>query len=109
MKRISFKAAEALKEAGYPQIRGPFYDSDGDLWENPDEAYNFNHIYYAPTYFDAWNWLWKKGIRIEILDSKITTQCYATISGEKDTVLFNSPEEAIITTVNYLVEHNLIK
>lgn len=102
MKRVSFEVAKVLKEADYPQECDMYYSVP------PKEQYIGRKIA-QPTYLDAWIWLWReKGIHIEILDSKITTQCYATINGEKDTVLFKSPEEAIKEAINYLIENNLI-
>lgn len=87
MKRVSFKVAKAIKEAGYPQVcNSPCYitedctkkydaDYDGDMPIIEKEEYNegqyidiFGYIdeecnpprCYAPTYIDVWLWLWKK-------------------------------------------------
>lgn len=113
-KVVSFKVAKAIKEAGYPQDKFnnvQYYTKSGHL----SYLYQYGVPYYevdcfAPTYLDMWLWLWQeKNLRIEIIDCDITTQCYATINNSRDTMLFNSPEEAIIAAINYLVDNNLIK
>lgn len=108
MKIVSIEVAKAIKEAGYPQEgKHGYRDGESSLVCYPREGLEF---YVAPTYIEVWLWLWReKNIRIEIIDSKITTQCYATINDEKDTTLFNSPEEAIVAAIKFLVNNDLIK
>lgn len=106
MKRVSFKVAKVLKEAGYPQ------EDLSECYQYPEDNSAIPLACFAckPTYLEVWLWLWQnKNIHIELLDSKITTQCYASINDSKDTFLFASPEEAIIAAIEYLVDNNLIK
>ena len=86
-KRVSFKVAKAIKEAGYPQeYNSPCYvtedcikeydrDYDGDMpligereykegqyinrFSYRDEECDPPHCY-APTYIDVWLWLWRE-------------------------------------------------
>lgn len=101
MKRVSFKVAKALKEAGYPQDRtNSHYTNCGEL------------VYYgiagetgfdAPTYLEVWLWLWReKNISIDWKDG------YIYVNGE-EIGCFNEPEEAIIAAIEYLVDNDLIK
>lgn len=81
MKRVSFKVAKAIKEAGYPQeykgyryttkkCRGRYVGSQGNnAWYEFDEGelvdgnrFNLFHSSsaYAPTYLDVWLWLWRE-------------------------------------------------
>lgn len=121
MKKVSFEVAKTIKKVEYPQgntdecyltaNHNEFYKI-GQIVDNADREWAVltKHLADAPTYFEVWTWLWQeKDIHIEIIDSKITKQCYATINDEKDTILFNSVEEAIIAAIEYLVENDLIK
>lgn len=107
MKKVSIEIAKILKDAGYPLTYNEIeYE---EPWGGINSYIDYNNPN-LPAYMDVWIWLWSdKKIHIEIFDSKITTQCYATINGQTDTVLFNSPEEAIEQAIEYLVNNNLIK
>lgn len=110
-KRVSFKVAKAIKEAGYPQnysFNVSVYDKDekevaigvADIPLNCDAIL-------APTYLDVRLWLWReKGI-------EITHRIGVNITGieDNDAVdgVFNDPEEAIIAAIEYLVDNDLIK
>lgn len=110
-KIVSFDVAKAIKEAKYAQTSKPIksYSINGVL-EPSGSNYRRGERYDAPTYLEVWLWLWReKNIRIEIINSKVTTQCYASINDEKDTILFDSPEDAIVAAINYLVDNDLIK
>ena len=108
MKRVSFKVATALKEAGYPQIGEYWYDGSGlCCYSESDLDELQNHFYAAPYVLEVWLWLWReKGIIIKI------TQCTSYVSiGNKlfSGVPKKDPEEAIIATIECLVDNNLIK
>lgn len=109
MKRVSFKVAQAIKEAGYPQEGDWWYSKDGKLsdWLMPHQQ-----EIYAPTYLDVWLWLWReKGIQITI---GVDFCCIWVPDKEvnymsKTTIKNNDPEEAIIAAIEYLVNNDLIK
>lgn len=105
-KRVSFKIAKAIKEAGYPQELPPtpvwYYYHDGSLRYG---ALDSDDKCEAPYVMSVWLWLWR--------EKKINvTPEYDQISG-----LFSScgvseredPEEAIIAAIDYLVDNNLLK
>ena len=113
-KRVSFKVAKAIKEAGYPQwsVEGAdntklAYDCVGEMWEIRYFDQNPQDYYTAPTYLDVWLWLWReKKITIDIVGG-IEFRIHITdnfIGGCGD-----NPEEAIIKAIEYLVDNNLIK
>lgn len=104
MKRVSFKTAKAIKDAGYPQ-------------ENCDEYLNkygaidsyLGHNIARPYAMEVWLWLWReKDIRMPIGYHKET---FAVVD-ETNMIVFyskNDPEEAIISAIGYLVDNDLIK
>lgn len=62
MKRVSFKVANALKEAGYwkEQLHG-----DYPIWKIEDTVIRFDTPwgligYGLPTYMQVWLWLWRE-------------------------------------------------
>lgn len=95
-KRVPFKVAKALKEAGYPQ--NDYDEMIGSITK--------------PTYIDVWLWLWmEKKIRIELVIDDITDKSYPIVNRQHDW-LFDSdedPEESIIAAIDYLADNNLIK
>lgn len=62
LKRVSFKVAKAIKEAGYPQYGSceEFYDSCGHIVDKMCHISKL--IYPRPTYLKVWLWLWRKKI-----------------------------------------------
>ncbi len=122
MKPVSFEVAKAIKEAGYPQFgtatlfvledfkMGNVIIPKGAEKENYDED-NFHlhpNMNWAaiPTYLDVWLWLCrKKGICVEIKDNLY----HITAKVKNQRFYGDDPEEAIISMIDYLVEHNLIK
>lgn len=112
-KIVSFEVAKALKEAGYPQTTRPMpcYNEKGQLLGRGGN-YIRGVKYDAPTYIDAWLWLWReKGIRIEVceLDERATWSTYIKpILIEEDSG-YQEPEKAIAKAINYLVKNKLLK
>lgn len=107
MRRVSFKVAKAIKDAGYTQlfIDCAYYE-DNKLYHVEDPYNNCRKIIaYAPTYLDVWLWLWNKGICIEIKDNHYYT--LAKINNQR--FHGDTPEESIIDAIEYLVDNNLIK
>lgn len=119
MKRVSFKVAKAIKEAGYPQ--GPeeyAYRSNGEIYifENM-----FDHIpdycCDAPTYLEVWLWLCDKGIvfypAMYSAHHPSGWSCYyrdnIRVMDVNTFGVYNTPEEAIIKAIDYLVDNDLIK
>lgn len=106
-KRVSFKVAKAIKEAGYPQ---PFRV---DFYYLPNGELRFGrivcHRVYAPTYLDVWLWLWReKKIEIELYNDGVGLTSQIRIQGRPQ--FFKSDvEEAIIAAIEYLVANDLIK
>lgn len=150
MKRVSFKVAKAIKDAGYPQIdkdRGYVVSNNIKWWKYDDSSYSDsatvngvkiaeNNIigllvedipwqdrgygckYYtyetiaAPTYLEVWLWLWReKKYCIGVLfdDGNCAVEIWQNKSFMRDFEEKFDPEEAIIATIEYLVENNLIK
>lgn len=107
MKQVSLEIAEVLKDAGYPLTYNEVeYE---EPWGSINSYIDYNNPN-PPAYMDVWSWLWKeKNIHIELSDSKITTQCYATINRRINTVLFHSPEEAIKCAIDYIIAEDLLK
>lgn len=113
MKRVSFEVAKAIKEAGYPQdkesitnigwynLSGVYTNELPKFWEGDNRF-----VAVAPTYLDVWLWLWReKKICIEIKDNHYYT--LAKVMNQRFHA--DSPEEAIISAIEYLVKNNLIK
>lgn len=100
-KRVSFKVAEAIKEAGYPQDNEEMHYS----YFNDNEEI----ICRCPHYLDVWLWLWReKDIRINTRDY-FSGLAVSESSSSYDSVSYTDPEEAIIAAIEYLVDNNLIK
>ena len=104
MKRVSFEVAKAIKDAGYPQEGGMYYNKDGDLilpW-----SFNNEDIFVvAPYYLDVWLWLWReKKIVIEVLHT-YKRGWFTELMKDSN----NDPEEAIEAAIEYLVTNKLIK
>lgn len=106
MKRVSFKAAKAIKEAGYSQgVENTAWYNEKGFLVKPYVFNGGNEIADAPTYFEVGLWLWREK-KINVIPE------YDQISG-----LFSScgvserddPEEAIIAAIEYLVDNDLIK
>lgn len=103
MKRISFKTAKALKEAGYPQEAKEYECSYS---EYDSESKTFVLIPYA---MEVLLWLWReKKIAIELL-TDYDDLWFFDIREYVETKSLHDPEEAIIAAVEYLVENDLIK
>lgn len=118
MKRVTFKVAKAIKNAGYPQdeiniTKIGWYNQAGIyttelpfLWEGDDMF-----VAIAPTYLEVWLWLWREkrfpidAECMEKLQRKIAYNIWENgILSER----YDDPEEAIISAINYLVDNNLI-
>lgn len=97
MKRVSFKVAKALKEAGYPQECDMYYSVP------PKEQYIGLKVA-QPTYLDTWLWLCENGSSISPICIHPNQWQVSTCNGE-----WKNPEEAIKEAINYLVENNLLK
>lgn len=114
MKRVSFETAKWLKANGYQQGQAEgVYNIDGDwvgILTLKDSA-SFYDTVDAPTYIDAWLWLWReKKIRIMVNDSGIADYCIYTIwqgshilrESELYQDMYLEPEGAIISAIEYL-------
>lgn len=125
LKRVSFNIAKMLKEIGYPQKQGENYwykegsylckhsEPTIEIYYKDDYFEYSNNLYYAPTYLEAWLWLWReKGIYIDI--AYYGNNVEVSIWGKgcnriKYIVMQNAdPEECIIASLEYLVDNNLI-
>lgn len=140
-KTVSFEVAKALKEAGYPQGD----KNSGDCKVYPLETHNINWEPYtkegvlstrykcetwtilltaipyvvAPTYIDAWLWLWReKEIRIcledawDLQEPEIERGCYVgtnQLGGICSSQEFADPEDGIVDIIDYLVKNKLLK
>ena len=112
-KRVSFKVAKAIKEAGYSQYncrhwyseRGVEYEWYGCIEEL--ESIKMDSDIDAPTYLEVWLWLWReKDIRIQ---PEFGSVYIWPIGIRIDDYKYEDLEEAIIAAIEYLVENDLIK
>lgn len=119
MKQVTFKVATALKDAGYPQDLSTYQKC---YWSHCDDIRLFNYdevdcldywqlCCVAPTYLDVWLWLWREKkcpISVEVCLGK-----WAYFEKEtcvsNDGYIYNDPEEAIKSAIEYLCDNNLIK
>lgn len=127
MKKVSFKVAKAIKEAGYPDTFITDENENQIYVLFSDEPYNYLTYqsasiqgylnewyltrlniewYFAPTYLEVWLWLWR--------EKKINvTPEYDQISGLFSSCGFSEredPEEAIEAAIEFLVNNsNLIR
>lgn len=114
MKRVSFKVAKAIKEAGYPQYGHceEFYDSHGNVVSKMCDMHKL--VYPRPTYIEVWLWLWRekkiKTLLSPVFDDDGNDRDKVWIAIEaKEFDEYDDPEEAIIAAIEYLVDNNLIK
>lgn len=105
MKRVSFKVAKALKEAGYPQYGhcDEYYDSRGKVVDKMCDMSKL--VFPCPTYLEVWPWLWEKEICIAIKNNHYYT--VAKVGNRR----FDgyTPEEVIAKAIEYLVDNKLLK
>lgn len=115
MKRVSLKVAKSLKEAGYPQIFIDYaYYEDNKLHHTEDPYNNCRKIIaYAPTYLDAWLWLWReKKIYLNTNTQRKGIVCVYwddTIIHEVKDMKLTDPEEAIASAIENMVDNDLVK
>lgn len=120
MKIVSFKVAKAIKEAGYPLQRFHTVSREqfehgwgqGIYGESPSILYpednDFVDMYFCPTYIDVWLWLWKEKeiyIQVERKYCMLSFPHYDSCTFSLD----SSPEESIITAIEWLVDNDYIK
>lgn len=100
MKRISFKVAKAIKEAGYPQD-----------YKNEDVYTNLNGgIWVKPLYLEVWLWLCReKKMLLSIQEFCGEWNVYSPQAHGHIAQNFTDPEGAIIAAIEYLVDNDLIK
>lgn len=122
MKRVSYKIAKALKEAGYPQEWNDtefFYTENGELKRgddyegNPIEDIMYYQRYAVPAPFvmEIWLWLWReKKINIDI-SKGLGIDVRSWVEEGREARMFKryDPEEAIIAAIDYLVANKLLK
>lgn len=127
MKRVSFKVAKVLKDAGYPQElndKNEYYSTnidkdnpDYEITDEPFTPYSFEtsvyEYYVAPTYLDVWLWLWReKKVKLmltPIFDEMCNDTDKVGIVVPSCYIEADDPEEVIINAIEFLVENNLIK
>lgn len=130
-KRVSFEAAKALKEAGYPQGLTMYryvariidvmhrtkitHYVPGQLVEGTLSIFDIKHPHFggiplnelidAPTYLDVWLWLWREK------QFSIGIDCYNGSSWSSDVISTDctDPEEAIEAAIKYLAKNKLLK
>lgn len=122
MKRVSYKIAKALKEAGYPQEWNDtefFYTENGELKRgddyegNPIEDIMYYQRYAVPAPFvmEIWLWLWReKKINIDI-SKGLGIDVRSWVGEGREARMFKryDPEEAIEKAIDFLVENKLLK
>lgn len=103
MKRVSFKVAKAIKDAGYP-----FEYDDCNIIDNCDanlDKWKFWSKFINCTYIDVWLWLWREKKRNVTPIPTSPWDGFWSSEGGK----YPDPEEAIIAAIEYLVDNDLIK
>lgn len=124
-KRVTFKVAKAIKEAGYSQhpniseywyvtehsepIFDEPYEKAGTLVDDWDFATN---MIAAPTYLDVWLWLWREKkacISILFAEGNCGIEIWYKKTFLRDFEDTFDPEEAIAGAIDYLVDNDLIK
>lgn len=123
-KRVSFKVAKAIKEAGYDypcdmyyHMYDDEYDSEMSIEATGDGSRSFlNSLNQfrcaAPFVTDVWLWLWReKQACIGILfdEGNCAVEIWSNKSFLRDFENKFDPEEAIIAAIEYLVDNDLIK
>lgn len=124
-KRVSFKVAKAIREAGYNEpcdmyyhIYDSVYDSQMSLEMTGNGCADFlnsnNHYRCAsPSYFDVWAWLSdKKHIFIDVKHHCINcVEAYVETKICDKGCVFNTDnvEDGIAKAIDYLVDSDLIK
>lgn len=112
MKRVSFKVAKAIKEAGYPQDypNEKLYNDDGKLLNVVTVHFvdDKEKFCVAPSYLEVWLWLWReKKTWIEVLN--FSEDFFVNINQKPQSgVVFDDPEVAIIAAIEYLVDNKLL-
>lgn len=103
MKRVSFKVAKAIKEAGFPQEGKVYYDAFGNLADYKTKI--GIEFFERPTYMELWLWLWReKGIKLQNGFNSVYIWPMGVSIGD-----YEDPEEAIISAIEHLVDNDLIK
>lgn len=118
MKRVLFRVAKAIKEAGYPQgISSNCYNAitcEFYYTSSLDSRLKNGDYIDAPTYLDVWLWLWReKKICINCNYDKYNMLPMWWCTNEDginyNTPNYDDPEEAIISAIDFIIENNLIK
>lgn len=113
MKRVTFKVAQVIKDCGYPQDYTKcdvWFSSDGKMFNCTED---YSDCYASPTYIEVWLWLWrvkKKNIDVVALaDGSCGTFIWKFGEWISTQIKFEDPEEAIIASIEHLVNNNLIE
>lgn len=122
MKRVSFEVAKALKEAGYPQgeTDSVYVTKDIDNFEEGElvdilyTTWVSDNVVDAPYAVEVWFWLWREKkicINCNLDKYNLIPQwwCNNEDGINYNTPNFDDPEEAIVATIEGLVENHLIK
>lgn len=82
-----------------------------DDWADEIEPRFYGSAIAAPTYLEVWIWLWREKKKcIDIVFSEDEDGwTFMQNPSPCDCGLYQDPEEAIISAINYLVDNNLIK
>lgn len=118
MKRVSFKVAKAIKDAGYLQdIEFWKYLEDNTYWYYPDgklekkgnvpDYIDISKLTFAPYIMEVWIWLWRE--KKECIDVLSACDSGALVHINNKLNYFNDPEEAINAALEYLVDNKLLK
>lgn len=123
MKRVSFEIAKALRDAGYPQDNVPITEIG---WYNIARVYTNQLPTYwegdnmfvavAPTYLEAWLWLWREKNIIITVSSRFDSiygyrfVCIMQVDNSHNYYTEeDDPEEAIAAAIKHLVDNKLLK
>lgn len=119
MKCIDYKAAKYFhdKRCNIPNFTGHYYAYYGTNEEAAKEEICYGSrldyidpiwLYEAPTYYEVWNFLWEKGLRIN-MQQLGSTVCPFILGSYYEQTASKRPEDAIVNAVNYIVKHDLLK
>lgn len=110
MRKVSFKVAKAIKNAGYPQAEtDDVYRNDGVLDSHSKWIGGVTDVCCdAPTYIEVWLWLWRKKKIYFGIEAESYPHDGTCLNNYQD-IPYLDPEDAIVEAIEHLVENNVIQ
>ena len=111
MERVTAKVAKALKETGYPIEIKSIEEAEKLGWQGKAFFTGTCTCGLRPYAVEVWLWLWRKKKIIADIGSNERGILASIWTSEMDkiwdnmSINYSDPEEAIIWSIEYLVEH----